>query len=345
MPIKADGLAWEAAWLDDTHVLLNSSTSFNALPGLWSLDLTSDIWIPLTRDFAQFHGISLTADRRMGVATRTERRSGIWLGSASGEDGTLVVDETLAGPASPVVDLVGGIVYAAYTGNGVSTLYRLEPGASRPTVLGEGGFGGFAVTPDGRFVVFSSSFESPLYRVNTDGTGLTKLVDRNAGGPAITPDGKTVLFSPYGSPGLYSVPLDGGPVRELSKLFVGGDTGYVARWTEASIRGQQAWALHPLRSTGLHERQRARAEERAVGTRRPRCGLHQRAGPRQPVGTAPGWSPSARADSFRRCADSRIRVVARLQAPGALARTRVRRHCAAQRSQVVAARTRLALSV
>jgi len=30
-----------------------------------------------------------------------------------------------------------------------------------------------------------------------------------------------VLFSPFGAPGLYSVPLDGGPVRELSKLFVG----------------------------------------------------------------------------------------------------------------------------
>ena len=57
--------------------------------------------------------------------------------------------------------------------------------------------------------------------MNADGTGLTKLVDRDAGGPAITRDGKTVLFSPYGSPGLYSVPLDGGPVRELSKLFVG----------------------------------------------------------------------------------------------------------------------------
>ena len=221
IPMKADGLAWEAAWLGDTHVLVNTSTSFNSLPSLWSLDLASDNWIPITRDFAVFHGISLTTDRLTGVATRTERRSAIWLGSGSGENGNLVVGETLAGPASPVVDLMGGIVYSAHTTNGVSTLYRLESGASRPIVLGEGGFGGFPVTPDGRFVVFSNSFQSPLYRVNTDGTGLIKLVDRDAGGPAITRDGKTVLFSPYGSPGLYSVPTDGGPVRELSKLFVG----------------------------------------------------------------------------------------------------------------------------
>ena len=220
-PIKADGLAWDAAWLDDTHVLLNTSTSFNSLPGLWSLDLTSDTWIPITRDFAQFHGISLTTDRRTGVATRTERRSGIWLGDASGQDGTLVLPETLGGPAFPALDLAGGIAYSAYTGNGVSTLYRLGPGAQRATVLGEVGITNFAVSPDGRFAVFSSSFESPLSRVNSDGTGSVKLVEKGFGGPAVTPDGKTVLFSPFGAPGLFSVPLNGGPVRELSKAFVG----------------------------------------------------------------------------------------------------------------------------
>jgi Tol biopolymer transport system component len=220
-PIKADGLAWDVAWLDDTHVLLNSSVSFNSLPGLWSLDLISDTWIPITRDFAQFHGISLTTDRRTGVATRTERRTGLWLGNASGDDGTVVLAEALGGPAFPALDLAGGIAYTAYTGSGVSTLYRLGPGAARANVLGEAGIGGFAVSPDGRFAVFSSSFESPLSRANSDGSGSLKLVDRNAGGPAITPDGKTVLFSPFGSPGLYNVPLAGGPVRELSKLFVG----------------------------------------------------------------------------------------------------------------------------
>jgi Tol biopolymer transport system component len=120
------------------------------------------------------------------------------------------------------VDADGGIVYAAYSGTGVMTLYTVRSGASKPTVLAEGGAAGFTTTSDGRFIVFSSSPETPMYRVNNDGTGLMKLVDRNAAGPTITPDGKVVLFSPFGSPGLYSVSIEGGAVRELTKFFVAG---------------------------------------------------------------------------------------------------------------------------
>ncbi len=223
LPIK-EGLALEAAWIDNTHVLLNSSTSFNSLTGVWVVDITSGKWIPVTREFTQFRWVSLTADRRMGVATRTTKRSGIWLGSASGEEGGFVVPETFAGPGHPVVDDDGGVVYVAYAGNGASTLYRLAPGASKPTVLGDGGTygaGGSATTADGRVVVFNSSPETPLYRVNADGTGLVSLVDRNARGPAITPDGRTVLFSLFGVPGVYSVPLAGGAVHKLRDLWVG----------------------------------------------------------------------------------------------------------------------------
>jgi Tol biopolymer transport system component len=144
------------------------------------------------------------------------------MGTSLGENGTVVVREAPSAPSAPVVDADGGIVYAAYTGTGVLTLYKVPARASKPTVLGEGGGAGFTTTPDGRFIVFSSSPESPMYRVNNDGTGLMKLVDRNAGGPTITPDGKAVLFSPFGSLGLYSVPIEGGTVRELTKLFVGG---------------------------------------------------------------------------------------------------------------------------
>jgi serine/threonine protein kinase/Tol biopolymer transport system component len=221
LPVANEGIAWEAAWLDDRHVLLNSSISRNSLAGLWSVDLASAKWTPLTRQFTFFHGVSLTSDRRSSVATRTDRRSGIWLGSGTGEEGSLVVPESALAPGTPVVDSAGGVLYEAYTGNGSLKLYRLGPGASKSTVLGDSG-GGYSTTADGRVVVFSDSPESPLYRVNADGTGLLKLVDRNALDPTITPDGKTVIFSPHFSAGLYSVPLVGGPVREMSKLYVFG---------------------------------------------------------------------------------------------------------------------------
>jgi Tol biopolymer transport system component len=215
------GLLWEAAWLDDRHVLLNSNLTESSPTGLWSVDLATKEWTPLTREFTVFHWVTITEDRGTALATRTERRSGIWLGSSSGEEGNLVVPETAAGATLPVVDISGGVVYAAQTGTNI-TLYRLAAGASKPIALAEIGVGGsFTVSPDGAFIVFNSGRDDePLYRVNADGTGRTVLVERNAAGPAITPDGKTVLYSPYGSPGLYGVPLNGGPVHEVSKLSV-----------------------------------------------------------------------------------------------------------------------------
>ena len=108
----------------------------------------------------------------------------------------------------------------AYADYGMSTLYRLEPGSSKPVVLSDYGYqAGVATSRDGQFTVFSG-LDNGLHRINRDGTGLLTLVEQNAGGPAITPDGKTVLFSPFGLPGLFSVPIGGGPVTQLTKLFV-----------------------------------------------------------------------------------------------------------------------------
>jgi Tol biopolymer transport system component len=220
IPIQEAGLAWEAAWLDDTRMLINSGTSFQSLPGLWSFDLTNDKWTPITREFAHFRSISLTADRRTALAIKTERRSSIWLGTAYGDHGSVVVPENASWPSLPVVDKAGNIIYQAYAGHGVLTLYRLASNTAKPSLLAEGGGGGFAATSDGRYIVFSRHYESPLYRVNADGTGLTALVDRDAGAPSTTPDGRTVFFSPFGSPGLYTVSIDPGQPQKLFSGFV-----------------------------------------------------------------------------------------------------------------------------
>ena len=222
-PTRKLSFLTSASWLDAGRVLLNGTPSLNILPGLWAGDLTSDTWTPLTREFSNFSGVTLTADRRTAVAIRTDRRSGIWMVNATESDKqwTVVVAETAAGGGFPGLDDGGGIVYQAYAGYGVSTIYRLASGATKPVVLGEGGFGGFTVTRDGRYVIFSGGSKQGLHRINSDGTGRVTLVESNAAAPAVTADGQTVLFSPYGTPGLFSVPIDGGPVTQLSKLFVG----------------------------------------------------------------------------------------------------------------------------
>jgi Tol biopolymer transport system component len=219
LPIANEGLPWEVAWLNESRLLLNSSDSYNSLAALWSVGLDDSPWIPLTRSFAFFHWMTLTSDRGTAVATRTEKRSRLWLGNGTGTRGTDVLTETSAWMESPVVDNVGSVVYTAFSERGERTIYRLSSATSRPEAVGAGGNGGFAVSPDGRHIVYSTNPSSPLYRVNSDGSDRTVLVERDAGSPVITPDGKSVLYAPYGSGSLYSLPLEGGRPTLLNANF------------------------------------------------------------------------------------------------------------------------------
>jgi eukaryotic-like serine/threonine-protein kinase len=209
-------VATEAAWLDDDHALINASGRDLGF-GLFSFDLASAAWTPVTREVGIFVSSTLTADRRTALTSRTQRRSGIWVGDSSGQ-GAMVVPETASGAEHPLVNDRGSILYGATTSGGYN-VYRLVAGSSKPTQVANK-VAEFIASADGSEVVFTASEPSgPMYRVNSDGTGLVKLVERDAYVAAITPDGKTVLFSPSG-PGLYSIPISGGPTRELSKRYV-----------------------------------------------------------------------------------------------------------------------------
>ncbi len=219
--LPSGAFAWELAFLDPTRLLASVGIG-SLLPGMWALDLRDSTWRPVAREFSSFSAFSLTGDRRLVLATRASRRNGLWLGDQSGSTGDMVVRESAVAPQLPIVDTHGGIVYFAIAGNGRPNLYRLPTGGTAPLLLDENsGINGYAVSPDGTFVIVASGVEQPeLRRMNADGTGSVKLVDQAFGGPAITPDGRTLLFSPPGTPGLYSMPVAGGPARRISGVYV-----------------------------------------------------------------------------------------------------------------------------
>src|SRR5262249_26209227 len=69
----------DAAWLDDRHALLSGF-----IPGrqwaLYRADLITGALAPVTQELMSLHGVSLTPDRQAVVATRLDRRFGIWIG-------------------------------------------------------------------------------------------------------------------------------------------------------------------------------------------------------------------------------------------------------------------------
>jgi Tol biopolymer transport system component len=135
-----------------------------------------------------------------------------------------VVGESSATANHPVVDTSGVLFYSVITPDGLYAIYRKTPDALAPTVVADkvAGPGWFAISPDGRFVVFTRAIPPfSLIRVNSDGSGRTTLVQDDAVLPSVTPDGTTVLFEHNGPPGLMAVPLKGGAVKEAVPRVVG----------------------------------------------------------------------------------------------------------------------------
>jgi serine/threonine protein kinase/Tol biopolymer transport system component len=199
----------QVGWLDSSHLLVAGGIA--VVPSLFATDLNGEHWTQVTRVFGNLEQFNLTADRRTAVARQLERRTAIWLADGSGENGVVAVPESAWGPSDPVLDDRGNLTYSAMTGDGTYAIYRLQAGASGPTLVANrmAARGDFDVSRDGRTVVYiGSERETPLYRVNSDGSGLTKLVERNVGGFTITPDGN-VVFDGVGIE-RFVIPLEGG---------------------------------------------------------------------------------------------------------------------------------------
>jgi len=207
----------QARWLEAGRLVIEIGTAF--FTSLWATDLRGEDWKPLTREFAALGDFAAAADGNTAVAIRRERRTAIWSLETRGGEPRLVVAESGAGPAHPVLDDSGGVFYSAMLTDGSFGVYRVPPNDTRSVLVTSGILApnSWTATTDGRFVIFTGRESTyPLYRINADGTGRMTLVPHDAAGPAVTPDGQTVIFSSLG-PGILTVPLAGGPARKVSE--------------------------------------------------------------------------------------------------------------------------------
>ena len=210
----------EADWLDAQHVLAGVSTP-PAQQGLSSLDIATGQWTQVTHDLAMLQNFSLTADRATALATRTERRLGLWLGDEAGGDLRMLFDLDAAPREIAAVDDSGAVWYVTYdtTTSGSGTLYRTAPGTTEPSPIAKNVLD-YAISADGGMIVLETD-QNTLVRMNADGSGRATLVDRDAVGPSLTPDGRTVFFVRRGKAGgLMTVSVQGGTPRQVSEQLL-----------------------------------------------------------------------------------------------------------------------------
>ena len=204
------------AWLPHKRALIMAARK-NAQDNkeLWQVSYPGMEINQITEGLSAYFDLSIAVTVDKAVASQATRISDIWVGS-SGEHQSLkkitqAVDEFCWTPN-------GRLVYQT-TASGNRNLWMTQPdGAGQRQLTNSPAVDGNpAVTPDDRYIVFTSNRTGmlQLWRMNIDGSNQTQLTDGAAKDyPAISPDGKWVVYNTTDDWHLWKLSIDGGqPVR------------------------------------------------------------------------------------------------------------------------------------
>jgi serine/threonine protein kinase len=228
-------LATGVDWLDGDTLVVNAAED-GASAQLWRMEVPDGRLSRMTNDLTNYIGLSLTADRGSVATSRSETRTSIWLGDASGNGTNVVTSE---------VPNLGGLTWAGdhliYESSESSgpILRRLAAGGGEARDLPVKGVSP-RVTKDGTLIFLN---ERGLWKAEPDGAHPVKLADGNGTPLALTPDQRSLIFlsNVTGLQSPWVVPLDGGAPRQLLNqwisirgLDVSRDGKSLALWTRDS---------------------------------------------------------------------------------------------------------------
>ena len=202
-------------------------------PCLYSVDVERRIPHRLTSDLERYTSLSVSADGRRLVVTRTTPETTLWrlrIADSRAEDSQA---HQIALTTNPGFSPRLGPNYLLYVSatDTTESIWKLDNGtateASTELWRGEGArvFGGPAISPDQRSIAFSvrQRGRTFLYVMQTDGTNTRVVADslELQGNPAWSPDGRSITSATldHGVPHLLSVPIDGHPPTPLIREY------------------------------------------------------------------------------------------------------------------------------
>jgi len=254
------GVTRRLAWLTDgSGILVIGAEYSRGLNQIWRLSYPGNEAQRVVNDLNDYADLSLTADSKTLAAVRADRLVNIW-----------VAPDGNAGRAKSITAGAGredGIRGLTWTPDG-RIIYRSMAGdVPQLRIMGADGTGGKqlsvdgnehfdpAVSPDGRYIVWSSSptGRRHIWRMDIDGANPRQLTSgSNEWQPEYTPDGKWLVYQAMGY-SLWKTPTDGGAPTQLtgglsSRPAIALDGKWVAfnRLDEAS--GQ--WRIAVIRFEG-----------------------------------------------------------------------------------------------
>jgi serine/threonine protein kinase len=206
------------SWLSDgSGMMVNASDVDTSFSQLWMVSYPGGEGRRITSDLTDYSGTSLTTDSKALVSVQYDGTANIWVAPVGDlEHGRQITNGRHEGVAGITWTPDNRIVYTTNT-TGTSDIYIMNADGSdqRPITTDPHEDWSPAVSPDGRFVVFTSwrgGFPS-LWRMDLDGSHLKQLTDGQEDyAPKISPDGQWIFFSSWrsGRQTLWKIPVDGG---------------------------------------------------------------------------------------------------------------------------------------
>lgn len=219
--IRTRRWAWLSSlvWLRDSRRLLVVGQDERAVNAqIWQLDRsTGDTW-QLIDDSFIYENLSGTRNGDKLVAIKKRFQSHVWLGEQDAVQVTSGFDR-YDGLAGMAWDSAGRLLYHSRA-SGRDAIWRMDANGSGPELLTFDGGSGFAVSPDGRFLVCQTMELNSLGLSRLDlKTGERKRLTENSTDmtPNFSPDGQWIVYSHFAEKhSLNRIPVGGG---ESSKLF------------------------------------------------------------------------------------------------------------------------------
>jgi serine/threonine protein kinase/Tol biopolymer transport system component len=220
--------AGRVEWLPDMSGLLVVAGANPSNAQVWLLSYPDGATREITNDLNQHRAIGLTADASKLVTVVATGLVNVWVvpeGDAKRAVqlpvGNLGFFGTVGNSVAWTPD--GRIIFATNESNNID-LWIMDPdGGNRKQLTANSGQNASPfVSPDGRYIVFSSTRGGGrhIWRMNIDGSDPRQLTNGMAEAlPVISPDGKWVIYSGIDAtkPTTWKVSIDGGDAIELTK--------------------------------------------------------------------------------------------------------------------------------
>jgi Tol biopolymer transport system component len=195
---------------------------------IWYVNYPGGTVERITNDLNNYDGVSLTKTGATIATVQSQVSSSMWLApDGKTESAAKVSSGTNEGGGGLAMMPDGRVLYTIF-GAGSSDIFVMNAdGTNSHQLTSNAGINVVPrVTPDGRFIVFSSTRTgSPhIWRIDSDGTNAKQLTSGlGEVNPDISPDGKWVVYdslTPMSSAselGIWKISIDGGTPVQLTK--------------------------------------------------------------------------------------------------------------------------------